>query len=281
MVSAFHGGGTLEIARANGQQRTNLNASDSIDLAGRPPPASAFTVMAGSVVPAVLMTGINSGLARPILAQVSQNVFDSATGNSVVPQGSRLIGDTVRFRLWTATSRNRVERLIFPDTSSMTLPRCRPRMGWLRGFHRPGQQSLLATFGTAALMSLISAGQQVGQMAAFGGGGASTDRTATPSRTSARWRDSRPEPRIRTVRCSRAADDRPGDEPPADDRNTTRLPVQRDGHRGPRLSRSLQELNVHKSYTKRMWNCARNVHKNDLRRTAMGVLKRKEEPTER
>jgi type IV secretion system protein VirB10 len=28
-----------------------------------------------------------------------------------------------------------------------------------------------ATFGTAALMSLISAGQMVGQMTAFGGGG--------------------------------------------------------------------------------------------------------------
>jgi type IV secretion system protein VirB10 len=29
----------------------------------------------------------------------------------------------------------------------------------------------MATFGTAALMSLMSAGQMVGQMAAFGGGG--------------------------------------------------------------------------------------------------------------
>ena len=42
----------------------------------------------------------------------------------------------------------------------------------------------------------------------------------------------------------------------------------------------LQRLNVHKSYTERMRDCARNVHKTDSRRRAMGVLKRKEEPSE-
>ena len=42
------------------------------------PPASPYTVMAGSVIPAVLVSGINSDLPGPILAQVSQNVYDSA-----------------------------------------------------------------------------------------------------------------------------------------------------------------------------------------------------------
>jgi hypothetical protein len=46
--------------------------------------ASPHTVMAGRVTPAVL---------TPVLAQVSENVFASASGGSLlIPQGSRLIG---------------------------------------------------------------------------------------------------------------------------------------------------------------------------------------------
>ena len=46
------------------------------------------------MIPAVLVSGINSDLPGPILAQVSENVFDSASGKSLlIPQGSRLIGD--------------------------------------------------------------------------------------------------------------------------------------------------------------------------------------------
>ena len=43
--------------------------------------------------------------------------------------------------------------------------------GGYAGFTDQVNNHYLATFGTAALMSLISAGQMVGQMAAFGGGG--------------------------------------------------------------------------------------------------------------
>jgi type IV secretory pathway VirB10-like protein len=40
--------------------------------------------MAGSIVPAVLISAINSDLPRPILAQVSQNVLESATSGAVL-----------------------------------------------------------------------------------------------------------------------------------------------------------------------------------------------------
>ena len=177
MVSAFHGGGTLEITRANGQQSTNFNAGISTDPAVTlHPPASAFSVMAGSVIPAVLVSGINSDLPGPILAQVSQNVFDSATGKYLlVPQGSRLIGV---YQNASAYGQQRVEiawqRLIFPNTSSMNLPQMPGAdQGGYAGFTDQVNNHYLRTFGTAALMSLISAGQMVGQMATFGGGGAS------------------------------------------------------------------------------------------------------------
>ena len=43
--------------------------------------------------------------------------------------------------------------------------------GGYAGFTDQVNNHYLATFGAAAMMSLISAGQMVGQMAAFGGGG--------------------------------------------------------------------------------------------------------------
>ena len=61
-----------------------------------------------------------SDLPGPILAQVSQNVFDSATGKYLlVPQGSRLIGVCQNASLWSATRRDCVAAANLPDHSSM------------------------------------------------------------------------------------------------------------------------------------------------------------------
>ena len=120
--------------------------------------------MAGSVIPAVLVSGINSDLPGPILAQVSQNVFDSATGKYLlVLQGSRVIGI---YQNASAHGQQRVEiawqRLIFPNPSSMDLPPMPGAdQGGYAGFTDEVNNHYLRTFGTAALMSLISAGQMV------------------------------------------------------------------------------------------------------------------------
>ena len=174
MVQAFHSGGTLEIASAKGQQSDSYTSSDQNDpTISVHPAASPFTVMAGSILPAVLISGINSDLPGPILAQVSQNVLDSATGRSVlIPQGSRLIG---AYQNASTYGQQRVQiawqRLIFPNTASMNLPMMpgADQSGYA-GFSDQVNNHYLATFGTAAVMSLISAGQAVGQMAAFSGG---------------------------------------------------------------------------------------------------------------
>lgn len=56
-------------------------------------PASPYQVMAGSVIAASLITGINSDLPGLVTAQVTENVYDTATGSTLlIPQGSRLIG---------------------------------------------------------------------------------------------------------------------------------------------------------------------------------------------
>jgi type IV secretory pathway VirB10-like protein len=177
MVAAFHGPtNALEIGASAGQteeQSARIGSSPGTGSALHPP-ASPYTVMAGGVIPALLITGINSELPGPILAQVSENVFDSRTGRVLlVPQGSRLIGDS---GYASSYGQQRLQigwkRLIFPDTSSIDLPQMPATdQAGLPGVTDQVNNHYLATFGTAALMSLISAGQQVGQMAAFGGGG--------------------------------------------------------------------------------------------------------------
>lgn len=57
------------------------------------PPATPTVVSAGTLIPALFLTGINSDLPGQITAQVSQPVYDTPTGRYVIiPQGSVLIG---------------------------------------------------------------------------------------------------------------------------------------------------------------------------------------------
>lgn len=86
-------------------------------------PVSPYTVMAGTIIPAALVTGINSDLPGQIIAEVTQPVYDTATGHYLlIPQGSRLIG---RYDSQVAFGQRRVLlvwlRLVLPDTSSIEL----------------------------------------------------------------------------------------------------------------------------------------------------------------
>jgi len=88
-------------------------------------PSSPHVVQAGSVIPAALITGIQSDLPGQVTAQVTQNVFDSATGRALlIPQGSRLIG---AYDSKIAAGQNRVllawDRLILPGGRSIDLVR--------------------------------------------------------------------------------------------------------------------------------------------------------------
>jgi type IV secretory pathway VirB10-like protein len=52
------------------------------------PPASAFVVQAGTVIPAALITGLRSDLPGQITAQVTEYVYDSPSGRYLlIPQG--------------------------------------------------------------------------------------------------------------------------------------------------------------------------------------------------
>jgi type IV secretory pathway VirB10-like protein len=57
------------------------------------PPPSPYTLLAGTVIAASLLTGLDSDLPGLVIAQVTENVYDSVSGTSLlVPQGARLIG---------------------------------------------------------------------------------------------------------------------------------------------------------------------------------------------
>ena len=58
-----------------------------------------YQLRAGFVIPAVLLSGVNSEVPGTIIGQVAQNVFDNATGTELlIPQGARLIGSYAVFR---------------------------------------------------------------------------------------------------------------------------------------------------------------------------------------
>lgn len=88
-------------------------------------PVSPNVLEAGSVIPAALITGIQSDLPGQITAQVTQNVYDSPTGRILlIPQGSRLIGE---YDSEVSAGQNRVllawDRLILPGGRSILLDR--------------------------------------------------------------------------------------------------------------------------------------------------------------
>ncbi|HHC11477.1 MAG TPA: hypothetical protein ENK79_02445, partial [Campylobacterales bacterium] len=86
-------------------------------------PISPYEIKTGTLIPSVLITAINSDLPGPIKAQVSENVFDTATGNYLlIPQGSTLVGV---YSSRVAYGQNRVliafNRLVFPDGSTLNI----------------------------------------------------------------------------------------------------------------------------------------------------------------
>lgn len=87
------------------------------------PLLSPYTLSAGSVISASMITGLRSDLPGLVTAQVTENTYDSATGRILlVPQGARLVGtyDSV-----VAFGQKRAlivwQRIIMPDGSSLRI----------------------------------------------------------------------------------------------------------------------------------------------------------------
>lgn len=122
---------------------------------------SLYELKRGSVIPATLISGINSDLPGRITAQVSQNVYDSATGHRLlIPQGTKLFG---RYDSKVSFGQSRAlvvwSDIIFPNGSTL-------QIGGMAGTDAQGHSGFndkvnnhyMKTFGSAVLIALIGTG---------------------------------------------------------------------------------------------------------------------------
>lgn len=125
------------------------------------PQMSPYELKRGSVIPATLVTGINSDLPGRTTAQVSQNVFDSATGRHLlIPQGSKLFG---RYDSNVSFGQDRIlviwTDIIFPNGSTLQIGgMAGTDAAGYGGFSDQVDNHYLQTFGSAILVALIGAG---------------------------------------------------------------------------------------------------------------------------
>ena len=135
-------------------------------------PVSPYEVKAGTIIPAVLLTGISSDLPGQLIAQVREPVFDTESGRHLlIPQGARLLG---LYDHQVVYGQERVlitwKRVIFPNATSLSLKDGMPGTDTTgaAGFKDQVNHHLIRVFGNALLLSIISAGVQLSQIPDFG-----------------------------------------------------------------------------------------------------------------
>jgi len=132
------------------------------------------TLFPGAVIPASLVTEVNSESPGPVIAQVTQSIYDSATGRALlIPQGARLIGD---YRSSTRYGQSRVaiiwSRLIMLDGREIALAEAALDPAGAAGVSGEVDNHWADVFGAAALGTLINVGVATTEdPVAYGGSG--------------------------------------------------------------------------------------------------------------
>ena len=152
---------------ANGQSQTasSLGGEENEDRwqlkSHLQSPKTPFELKTGGVIPGILISGIRSELTGQIIGQVSQDVYDTATGNHLlIPQGTKLIGvysNDVKFGqdsvlvAW--------QRLVFPDGKALDIGGMSGTdSAGYAGFRDEVDHHYARIYGSAILMSGIVAG---------------------------------------------------------------------------------------------------------------------------
>jgi type IV secretion system protein VirB10 len=142
-------------------QRSSLTAvATQDDYQPRSPASNERVLFPGTVIPASLVTDLNSESPGPVIAQVTQTVYDSATGRiALIPQGARLMGE------YTSSSRygqSRVaiiwSRLIMPNGDEIVLDEVATDPAGAAGILGDVDNHWNDVFGAAALGTLINVG---------------------------------------------------------------------------------------------------------------------------
>ncbi|MGO9532107.1 MAG: TrbI/VirB10 family protein [Syntrophobacteraceae bacterium] len=168
-LAQIPGGGVAKtgVSRNDIKQFAGIGQGDRWRMDSKPePPRTRYELRAGFVVPATMISGINSGLPGQVIGQVSQNVYDTPTGKYLlIPQGSRLVG---AYSSDVVYGQERVlvawQRIVFPDGKAMDIGAMPGADGaGYAGFHDKVNNHYLRTFGSALLMSAIIAGVSLSQ----------------------------------------------------------------------------------------------------------------------
>jgi len=143
-----------QFASKNQEDRWRLDSSPEA-------PRTPYELRAGFVLPAILISGINSDLPGQIIAQVAQSVYDTPTGKHLlIPQGSKLVGS---YSSEVAYGQSRVlvawQRITFPDGKAMDIGAMpgADSAGY-SGFNDQVNNHYFRIFGSAIMMSAITAG---------------------------------------------------------------------------------------------------------------------------
>jgi len=132
---------------------------------GREIPLSPYELKVGTLIPATMISGVNSDLPGQVIASVSQNVYDSATGSHLLlPQGSKLYGV---YDSQIAYGQSRVlmawTRVNYPDGTTLELE----GMGAIdsegfAGFEDQVDHHYWKIFGNAFILGMITGATEAG-----------------------------------------------------------------------------------------------------------------------
>ncbi|MEN5023233.1 TrbI/VirB10 family protein [Pantoea agglomerans] len=160
-------GGGMQLASSSGGSRNDISQYGKKGQGDRwlldeqtTAPHSPYELRAGWVIPGVMISGINSDLPGQIVGQVSQDVYDTATGKYLlIPHGTRLVGT---YSSDVAYGQEGVmiawQRLVFPDGKSLDLSSMPGAdMAGYSGFRDQTNNHYLRIFGNAFLLSGITA----------------------------------------------------------------------------------------------------------------------------
>ena len=163
--SSSNGGLSPTASKSRDSFGSDLNDAEIYNPHGLQTPVSPYQVMAGTIISASLVTGLNSDLPGQVIAQVTENVYDTPTGQHLLlPQGTRLLG---RYDSDIDDGQSRAlvvwNRLIRPDGSSLVIES-------LPGVDLSGQAGLRGSvdrhtgslFKAAILSSVLSIGAELG-----------------------------------------------------------------------------------------------------------------------
>lgn len=171
--AAFGVGGASRDDDQNKQERKDqfvrdqrLSADNDYNTAVKTKPLSPYELKAGWLIPAAMISGLNSDLPGEVIAQVREPVYDSrGTGKLLIPPGARLVGV---YDAHVAYGQERIlvvwNRIIFDDGSSYNIKGMpgADQAGYA-GFYDQVDNHYIKTFAAAGVIAVLGAGVQLSQ----------------------------------------------------------------------------------------------------------------------